>query len=247
MVNHLNIQPVYDIYANVQDRDLGGISSDINAIVESYKGRLAPGNDILVHGIISSMKVAFTKLGWGFILAIMLVYFVMVINFQSWMDPFVITMAIPGAIAGIVWMLFLTGTTFNIPSLMGSIMSVGVVTANSILLVTFANFQLKEGRNNFEAAYTAGLIRLRPILMTALAMIVGMIPMAMEWEREGSKITSKGEGGDWGPYRRYFYRCGARHRDSGAARWQPGRGLGPRVVRPPTCHADCRPSWSRAR
>ncbi len=179
VVNHLNIQPVYDIYANVQGRDLGGVASDIQDIVDEYKDKMAPGNNIIISGVVSNMKTAFKKLGFGFIFAIILVYFIMVINFQSWLDPFVITLAIPGALAGIIWMLFLTGTTFNIPSLMGSIMSVGVVTANSILLVTFANFQLKEGKTNIQAIHTAALTRLRPILMTALAMIVGMIPMAL--------------------------------------------------------------------
>ena len=124
------------------------------------------------------MKTAFKQLGIGFIFAIMLVYLIMVINFQSWLDPFVITMAIPGAFAGIIWALFLTGTTFNIPALMGAIMSVGIVTANSILLVTFANFQLSEGKKSVEAILIAAETRLRPILMTAMAMIVGMIPMA---------------------------------------------------------------------
>lgn len=179
VVNHLNIQPVYDVYANVQGRDLGGVAYDIQTIVDSYKDRMAPGNTIIMSGVVSNMQLAFKKLGFGFILAIILVYFIMVINFQSWLDPFIITMAIPGAISGIIWILFLSGTTFNIPSLMGSIMSIGVITANSILLVTFANFQMKEGKTNVEAIHTAALTRLRPILMTALAMIVGMIPMAL--------------------------------------------------------------------
>jgi len=193
VVNHLNIQPVYDIYANIQNRDLGGASSDIQTILDEYKDKMAPGNNILMSGVVSNMKVAFTKLGFGFILAIFLVYFIMVINFQSWLDPFVITMAIPGAIAGIIWILFLTNTTFNIPSLMGAIVSIGVVTANSILLVTFANFQLKEGKNNFQAVHTAALARLRPILMTALAMIVGMIPMALALGEGGEQNAPLGK------------------------------------------------------
>lgn len=176
--SHLDIQPVYDVYANVQGRDLGGVASDIQDIVDQYSQKIKPGNKIIVSGLVSNMKKAFSKLGVGFIFAIMLVYFIMVINFQSWLDPFVIIMAIPGAFTGIIWSLFLTGTTFNIPSLMGAIMSVGVVTANSILLVTFANLQLKEGKTSIQAVHVAALTRLRPILMTALAMIVGMIPMA---------------------------------------------------------------------
>ncbi len=179
VVTHLNIQPAFDIYANVQDRDLGGVASDIQKIMDKHAGEMKPGNKILMTGVVSNMKIAFTRLGIGFIFAILLVYCLMVINFQSLLDPFVIVMAIPGAFTGIIWSLFLTGTTFSIPSLMGSIMSVGVVTANSILMVTFANFQLIEGKSSIEAIHTAALTRLRPILMTALAMIVGMIPMAL--------------------------------------------------------------------
>jgi multidrug efflux pump subunit AcrB len=192
VVNHLNIQPVYDVFANVQGRDLGGVASDIQDIVDDYKDKLTPGNNIIISGVVSNMKLAFKKLGFGFIFAIILVYFIMVINFQSWLDPFVITMAIPGALSGIVWILFLTGTTFSIPSLMGSIMSIGVVTANSILLVTFANFQLKEGKTNIQAVHTAALTRLRPILMTALAMIVGMIPMALGFGEGGEQNAPLG-------------------------------------------------------
>ena len=139
------------------------------------------------------MKIAFQKLGLGFIVAILLVYFIMVINFQSWLDPLIITMAIPGAFAGIIWALFLTGTTFNIPALMGSIMSVGIVTANSILLVTFANFQLREGKTGLTSIHTAAMTRLRPILMTALAMIVGMIPMALALGEGGEQNAPLGK------------------------------------------------------
>lgn len=193
VVNHVNIQPVYDIYANVQGRDLGGVASDIQTIIDDYKPKMKAGNEIIISGVVANMKEAFRKLGFGFIFAIFLVYFVMVINFQSWLDPFVITMAIPGAIAGIIWMLFLSGTTFNIPSLMGAIMSIGVVTANSILLVTFANFQMKEGKNNFEAVHAAAMARLRPILMTALAMIMGLIPMAIGLGEGGEQNAPLGK------------------------------------------------------
>jgi multidrug efflux pump subunit AcrB len=192
VVNHLNIQPVYDIYANVQGRDLGGVASDIQTIVDDYQGKMAPGNTIMVSGLVSNMKTAFRLLGIGFVFAVMLVYFIMVINFQSWLDPFVIIMAIPGAFSGIIWSLFLTGTTFNIPSLMGAIMSVGVVTANSILLVTFANFQLQEGKTSFQAIHAAAVTRLRPILMTALAMIVGMMPMALALGEGGEQNAPLG-------------------------------------------------------
>lgn len=179
VTSHLNIQPVYDIFANVQGRDLGGVSSDIYKIVEEYKSHLKPGNNIQVTGVVQSMDTAFGRLGIGFIFAVLLIYFIMVINFQSWLDPFIIIMALPGALSGIIWMLYLTHTTFNVPSLMGTIMSLGVAVANSILLVTFANSQLHEGMNSVQAMHTAGGIRLRPVLMTALAMIVGMLPMAL--------------------------------------------------------------------
>lgn len=177
--NHYNIQPVYDIYANVQGRDLGGVSYDIDNIIAEYNNKMKPGNQIIARGLVDNMKTAFFRLGLGFIFAIMLVYFIMVINFQSWLDPFIIITALPGSIAGIIWMLFLTHTTFSIPSLMGTIMSIGVAIANSILIVTFANFQMKEGKSNIEAIEIACKNRLRPVLMTALAMIVGMLPMAL--------------------------------------------------------------------
>jgi len=179
VINHFNIQPVFDIYANVQSRDLGGVSQDIQKIVDEYKKQLKPGNQIIVRGLVESMDSAFYKLGIGFVGAIVLVYLLMVVNFQSWRDPMIIIMALPGAVAGIVWMLFLTTTTFNVPSLMGAIMSIGVATANSILMITFANERLDEGMDVRSAAIEAGKTRLRPVLMTALAMIVGMIPMSL--------------------------------------------------------------------
>jgi multidrug efflux pump subunit AcrB len=179
VINHFNIQPVYDIYVNVQSRDLGGVSQDIQKIVNEYRVKMKPGNQIIVRGLVESMDTAFLKLGLGFLGAIMLVYLLMVVNFQSWLDPLIIIGALPGAVAGIVWMLFLTSTTFNVPSLMGAIMSVGVATANSILMITFANEKLAEGMNATEAALAAGGTRLRPVMMTALAMIIGMVPMSL--------------------------------------------------------------------
>lgn len=179
VVNHFNIQPVYDIFANVQGRDLGGVARDIQKIIEEYKPKLSPGNSIEIRGLVLNMQTAFTRLAIGFIFAIILVYSIMVINFQSWLDPFIVIMALPGAISGIIWMLFVTDTTFNVPSLMGAIMSVGVASANSILLVTFANRFLKEANDPIRAMLDAATARLRPVLMTALAMIVGMLPMAL--------------------------------------------------------------------
>ena len=179
VVSHFNVQPVYDIYANVQSRDLGGVAQEVQKIVANYDGRMKAGNKIFVRGLVEDMDTAFWRLGIGFIGAIMLVYLLMVVNFQSWTDPLIIIMALPGAAAGIVWILFLTSTTFNVPSMMGAIMSVGVATANSILMITFANEKLSEGMDANAAALEAGKTRLRPVLMTALAMIIGMIPMSL--------------------------------------------------------------------
>lgn len=179
VVNHFDIQPVFDIFANVQGRDLGGVARDMQKIVDEFTVKMAPGNSIKISGLAENMHAAFTRLGIGFLFAIILVYSIMVINFQSWLDPFIIIMALPGAISGIIWILYLTDTTFSVPSLMGAIMSVGVSTANSILLVTFANRYLKEGKDSIVAMVNAATTRLRPVLMTALAMIVGMIPMAL--------------------------------------------------------------------
>ncbi|MBW4696126.1 MAG: efflux RND transporter permease subunit [Lyngbya sp. HA4199-MV5] len=179
VVNHYNVQPVFDIYANVQDRDLGGVSKEIDRIVAAAKAKLPKGSFIEVRGQVGTMKSSFLSLGLGLVFAIMLVYFLMVVNFQSWLDPLIIMMALPCALAGIVWMLFVTQTTFSVPSLMGAIMSIGVATANSILVVTFANQQRLLGKGSYESALLAGYTRLRPVLMTAFAMIIGMVPMAL--------------------------------------------------------------------
>ena len=179
VVNHYNIQPVFDIFANVSGRDLGGVAGEVDRIIASSKKKLAPGNNIIVRGQVDSMNTAFRRMGLGLILSALLVYFLMVVNFQSWTDPFIILMALPGAFTGIVWGLFLTQTTFNVPSLMGAIMTIGVATANSILMVTFANDRLRSAINSLEAALQAGATRLRPVLMTAGAMIIGMFPMAL--------------------------------------------------------------------
>src|SRR5438552_724607 len=179
VVNHYNIQPVFDIFANVSGRDLGGVAGEVDRIIASSKKKLAPGNNIIVRGQVDSMNTAFRRMGLGLILSALLVYFLMVVNFQSWTDPFIIVMALPGPFTGLVWGLFLTQTTFNVPSLMGAIMTIGVATANSILMVTFANDRLRSGINSLEAALQAGATRLRPVLMTAGAMIIGMFPMAL--------------------------------------------------------------------
>ena len=141
VVNHVDIQPVYDVYASVQGRDLGSVAGEINRVLDEYRKQLEPGNTITMRGQVSSMESAFLRLGLGLILAAALVYLLMVVNFQSWLDPFIIITALPGALVGIVWILKATGTTFSVPSLMGAIMAIGVATANSILMVTFANGQ----------------------------------------------------------------------------------------------------------
>ena len=178
-LNQTNIQPVYDIYASAQDRDLGSISSDIGKIVAELQKELKPGNTIQVLGQIQSMHDAFRDLTTGILFAAVFVYLLMVVNYQNFGDPFVVILALPATLCGVVTMLFITGTTLNVPSLMGAIMAVGVASANSILLVTFAREQQLKGRSAFRAALDAGRTRIRPVLMTAAAMVVGMIPMAI--------------------------------------------------------------------
>jgi multidrug efflux pump subunit AcrB len=177
--NQTNVQPVYDVYASVQGRDLGSVGAEIDKIVADLRPQLSPGNSIQIAGQIQSMNDAFRDLGIGLLFAAVFVYLLMVVNFQNFADPFVVILALPVTLCGIVTMLFLTGTTLNVPSLMGAIMAVGVASANSILLVTFAREQQLAGWTAFDAAITAGYTRIRPVLMTAAAMIVGMIPMAI--------------------------------------------------------------------
>ncbi|WP_095089070.1 efflux RND transporter permease subunit [Mesorhizobium sophorae] len=177
--NQANVQPVYEVYASVQGRDLGSVSSQISTIVADLQKQLSPGNTIQVIGQIQSMNDAFWDLGIGILFAAVFVYLLMVVNYQNFGDPFVVILALPATFCGIVTMLFITGTTLNVPSLMGAIMAVGVASANSILLVTFARDQQLAGKSAFDAAIDAGHTRIRPVLMTAAAMIVGMVPMAI--------------------------------------------------------------------
>ena len=210
IVSHYNVQPVFDVLAGVQDRDLGGVAAEVDKAVNELdpqpsllrtfatdvglgkwldrhgwlkvpESKLPRGTTIAVRGEVQSMKSSFKGLGFGILFAIVLVYFLMVVNFQSWTDPFIIIMALPGALCGIIWMLFVTGTTLNVPSLMGAIMAIGVATSNSILLVTFANDERCDdgGKDARSAALAAGHTRMRPVMMTALAMIIGMLPMAL--------------------------------------------------------------------
>jgi multidrug efflux pump subunit AcrB len=178
-LNQSNVQPVFDIYASVQGRDLGSISGDISKIVTELQKELKPGNTIQIQGQIQSMHDAFRDMGVGLLFAAVFVYLLMVVNYQNFGDPFVVILALPATFCGIVTMLFITGTTLNVSSLMGAIMAVGVASANSILLVTFAREQQLKGRSAFRAALDAGHTRIRPVLMTAAAMVVGMIPMAI--------------------------------------------------------------------
>ena len=153
VVNHYNVQPVYDVYANVQDRDLGSFSKDVAKVVDGMRSKLPPGSFFETRGQVATMQASFDGMAYGLVFAILLVYFLMVVNFQSWTDPFIILMALPGALAGILLMLFFTRTTISVPALMGAIMSIGVGTANSILLVTFANDLRHDGLDAMTAAY----------------------------------------------------------------------------------------------
>jgi multidrug efflux pump subunit AcrB len=178
-VTHYNALSTFDVQANVQGADLGSVSDGIERIVVEAKKSLPRGTSIVVRGQVESMNASFRGLSYGIVAAIVLVYLLMVVNFQSWLDPLIILMALPGALAGIVWALFATGTTLSVPALMGAIMSIGVATSNSILMVTFANDQRKQGDDSRRAAWLAGITRLRPVVMTALAMILGMLPMSL--------------------------------------------------------------------
>jgi len=177
--NQANVQPVYEVYANAEGRDLGSISGDINKVIAQYQKQLSPGNRIEVIGQIASMNSAFRDLAIGIMFAAVFVYLLMVVNYQTWGDPFVVILALPATFCGIVTMLYITNTTLSVPSLMGAIMAIGVASANSILLVTFAREQQLAGMPALNAAIAAGRTRIRPVMMTAAAMIVGMVPMAI--------------------------------------------------------------------
>jgi multidrug efflux pump subunit AcrB len=179
VISHYNIRRVVDIYGAVQDRDLGAVSRDVERIVAENQKNLPRGTYISVHGQVQTMRSSYIGLLSGLVFAIVLVYMLIVVNFQSWLDPFIIITALPAALAGIVFFLFLTHTTLSVPALMGAIMCMGVATANSILVVSFAKERFEHHGNAIHAAIEAGSTRFRPVLMTALAMIIGMIPMAL--------------------------------------------------------------------
>jgi multidrug efflux pump subunit AcrB len=178
-VSHYDIEPVIDIYGAVQGRDLGGVARDITPIIDRSRKDLPGGSQLMVRGQIQTMNASFIGLLAGLGFSILLVYLLIVVNFQSWLDPFIILMALPAALAGIVWILFVTGTTISVPALTGAIMCMGVATANSILVVSFSKERLEAGKTPAEAALEAGFRRFRPVLMTALAMIIGMLPMSL--------------------------------------------------------------------
>jgi CzcA family heavy metal efflux pump len=191
-VNHWNVAPVIDVYASTQDRDLGAVATDTDKVLKTFDGHLPRGTRIVVRGQVATMRSSFFCLGVGLVGAILLVYLLIVINFQSWLDPFIIIAALPGALAGICWFLLLTRTTLSVPSLTGAVMCMGVATANSILMVSFAREQLDEGVPAVKAAVAAGYTRMRPVLMTALAMIIGMVPMALGFGEGGEQNAPLG-------------------------------------------------------
>jgi CzcA family heavy metal efflux pump len=191
-VNHYNVQPVMDVYASTQDRDLGAVAADTDKILQDFDKQLPRGTHLVMRGQVSTMRSSFFGLGAGLLGAIVLVYLLIVVNFQSWLDPFIIITALPGALAGICWFLLLTHTRLSVPSLTGAVMCMGVATANSILMVSFAREQMDEGMPAFKAAVSAGYTRIRPVLMTALAMIIGMVPMALGFGEGGEQNAPLG-------------------------------------------------------
>jgi multidrug efflux pump subunit AcrB len=192
VVSHYNVEPVIDIYGDTQGRDLGAISGDISKILSDTKKDLPRGSYVVMRGQVQTMDNAYSQLYFGLAGAIVLVYMVIVVNFQSWLDPFIIITALPGALAGIIWMLFATGTTLSVPALTGAIMCMGIATANSVLLVSFAREGMENGLDATAAALEAGFTRLRPVMMTALAMIIGMVPMALALGEGGEQNAPLG-------------------------------------------------------
>jgi multidrug efflux pump subunit AcrB len=192
VVSHYNVQPVIDIYGAAQDRDLGAVATDINRILDETRSSVPRGSYVALSGQVHTMTSAYRQLYFGLAGAVVLIYLVIVVNFQSWLDPFIIITALPGALAGIIWVLFMTGTTLSVPALTGAVMCMGIATANSVLLVSFAREGLAEGLDSATAALEAGFTRFRPVMMTALAMIIGMIPMAFALGEGGEQNAPLG-------------------------------------------------------
>ncbi|HSY81809.1 MAG TPA: efflux RND transporter permease subunit, partial [Gemmatimonadaceae bacterium] len=189
-INHYNILPAFDVYARATGRDLGGVANDVNDVIA--KTTPPTGSRIVMRGQVQQMKSSFAGLIGGIFAALILVYILLVVNFQTWLDPLVIVMALPGALSGVLWSLYVTGTSFSVPSLMGTIMSLGVATSNSVLLITFADDARKGGFDADGAAIEAGVTRLRPVIMTALAMIIGMVPLALSLTEGGEQNAPLG-------------------------------------------------------
>ena len=192
VVSHYNVQPVIDIYGATQGRDLGAVAADIERILHDTRHAVPRGSYVALRGQVQTMISAYSQLYLGLIGAVVLIYLVIVVNFQSWTDPFIIITALPGALAGIIWMLFATGTTLSVPALTGAIMCMGIATANSVLVVSFAREGLEQGMDAASAALEAGFTRFRPVLMTALAMIIGMVPMALAFGEGGEQNAPLG-------------------------------------------------------
>jgi multidrug efflux pump subunit AcrB len=192
IVTHYNILPTADIFATSQDRDLGAVAADVQKIVDRNRKDAPRGSTVTIRGQIVTMKTAFSGLFWGLTGAILLIYLLIVVNFQSWIDPFIIITALPAALTGIIWTLFATGTTLSVPALTGAIMCMGVATANSILVIAFARERLEDHGDPIRAAVEAGMTRIRPVLMTALAMIIGMLPMAFGFGEGGEQNAPLG-------------------------------------------------------
>jgi len=177
--SHYNIQPVVDVFGGVDSRDLGGVLADIKPILAEAQKTLPRGSTLMLRGQVETMNSSFLDLEVGLVMAVALIYLLLVVNFQSWLDPFVIITGLTGALAGVTWGLYVTGTTLSVPAMMGAIMCLGVATANSVLVVTFARTNLAQGMTPLQAAWAAGAGRVRPVIMTASAMIIGMVPMAL--------------------------------------------------------------------
>jgi multidrug efflux pump subunit AcrB len=191
-ISHYDTQPMINVYTSVDGCDLGGVADEVTKLVRAAEKQLPRASHIFIRGQVQTMTNSFFGLGLGLVGAIVLAYLLIVVNFQSWLDPFIIITALPGALAGICWMLLITHTTLNVPSLTGAIMCMGVATANSILMVSFAREQMDEGKNAKEAALQAGFVRMRPVIMTALAMIIGMVPMALGFGEGGEQNAPLG-------------------------------------------------------
>jgi len=191
-VSHYNVAPAVDVYASVDGRDLAGVAKDTQKMIASFNKQLPRGTEMTVRGQVETMASSFRGLAIGLVMSIVLVYLLIVVNFQSWLDPFIIVTALPGALSGILWMLFVTHTTLSVPALTGAVMCMGVATANSILMISFARERMDEGMHPIQAAVEAGHTRMRPVIMTALAMIIGMLPMAFGWGEGGEQNAPLG-------------------------------------------------------